>query len=453
MAETEAKKPEEGAGDSETKDEPEKEGDAKDSAGGVNLGEKSGSSLASVVAASRLSDAASEIALEVSRECGERIVIIVEDRAVAASDIVRSQVASELEGLDSVLTGVEVLVAPIQAPPPPPPRALRDEDVESADTGGGGAETPTAAPEPPKVTDVLTQVGQIMGLFRSTFDLAPQDVTVDRTALIASVAGKLRSMSKPVIVPTMAAVEDAPLFDEARALLVRRQVVAAAVSNLEAKHEAKASELASARSHRDALVTQRAKLVAENKPDDAKKYDELISSAESAIARIADDPAFQERRARLEGAKAILAAFDKRLDDLTKPPASGSSPLVQAALREQIKELAHGKETAVLWVDVSATGGDSVKRQSPLGWNSQVSFLGAAQAVYLLVSSDGQVLVSGAQDSFGYQTFDFDEFFDASTASSRATRWLSGPAEALSVLVALVVVIVLIGWLFNQITS
>ncbi len=103
-------------------------------------------------------------------------------------------------------------------------------------------------------------------------------------------------------------------------------------------------------------------------------------------------------------------------------------------------------DPCLLWLDVTASGGDVVTKKSPLSWNSEVSFLGAVQAVYLLATSSGKLLASGAATKFGFRTWDFDDFFgDSRKGTMRQVRDLASDlAEPLVLILVLGIVLAVV---------
>lgn len=451
MAEDEAKKDGEAAA-SENKEVGDTASSDSSAKAAVDLADKAGSSLASVVAASSLTTAARRIA-DAVRSTGSGAVVIVEDRAVAVSDVIRTDVIAALDGLEGILAAVDDALAPPSTPPPPPPppaegQVAVDEEVE-----------PEPEPEPLSPLDVAKQLGDFVALFRSTFTVTPVEVRADRVALIAEVAGQLarpvpstRQAAAPaaisVVLPSMASLQNSALLTRAKDLMIRGQRARLAVTLLESQIEPKTADLSQARTYRADLVAKRDAAQIAGETAKVATLNQQIVAAVADIASKASDPVLLSRRAAAEGAKTLLTAFEAGLAILTKASGSGTSNLMQAALREHILTTAPG--AAQLWLDVTATGGDAVRKDSPLGWNSEASFLGAVQAVYLLVAADGKVAAGGTEESFGHKTFDFENFFDGvTTTSRRGSQWAYETGEILAVglvlLVALVVLVKVLG--------
>ena len=143
--------------------------------------------------------------------------------------------------------------------------------------------------------------------------------------------------------------------------------------------------------------------------------------------------------------------FDGSYATIITAPAGGTAPVVQAALRQQIRVATSDNEPLLLWLDITSSGGDMVTKKSPLGWNSEVSFLGAVQAVYLLVSSSGTIAASGAESQFGHRTYDFDRFFGTSTRAwrGRLLGWVYEVGELIVVALLALLVLFLIAKVLN----
>jgi hypothetical protein len=422
-------------------------GSTSSSAGTISFGEDAGSSLSAVVASSKLSEVAKAIADAVRERSDGRPVLVVDDRAVAQSDVILLDVQAVISTLEGLLDGVE---ASFPKPPAASGRATEadEETVDSTATDEEpAAETADAAAESAALSSPLGVVGDLVGLFRSDYEVRAQAVHVDRLSLVAEVAHEL-GPDGTVIMPGMAIVANAPILADARRLVVRRYQLAKGVGDVEKMAvDPTAAEIVRIRAHLADLDATYDKLVTDGETGKAANLLPRISEEKANLRAMLSNKAYQASAARVEAAKSALSAFDAGITSLTSSTAGATPPLVQAALRQQIRVLTNNDDPCLLWVDIGASGGDLVTKKSPLGWNSQVTFLGAVQAVFLLGSSGGLVLASGAPTSFGYRTYDFDSFFsdNAERRYRELINWLAETGEILVVgLLAVVVAVVLV---------
>ena len=140
------------------------------------------------------------------------------------------------------------------------------------------------------------------------------------------------------------------------------------------------------------------------------------------------------------------------MDAINTPGPTGRTQLQAAAIRQHLETVVGTGDWAALWVDATAIGGESVKRSSPLGWSSELSYLGAAQATFLLVAKDGELLASDALSTFGFRVFDFASFSGGIGAKDpwRPPRLLNVELlEVLAVLVGLVIILLMLQAIFD----
>jgi hypothetical protein len=411
-----------------------------------------GRSIGSVVASDRLTAISATIAAAVQTKAGERAIVIVEDRAVALSSLPLREVRSSLTMVNELLTLID---AAVQSAPTPPPaiEVIIDLDEEE-DAGAGAGESQVAADEaggeatPPNLLDALKQVSEVLKFVGSTVEIAPQEVAVDRTAITAAVAGRITG--KRIVWPSAAGITSAPVLADARATMTQLVRSTIAVDRLAQAWSPTAVDIERRLAHLASLT---------------KTRDEVVKTGDDVAAtRLAAEILVEERRvkaasegdysramatvltarATLESAKAALQAVNTQT-----PP--GLSPIQTAAMREHVDSIAGIGDWAALWVDVTAMGGDRAQRSSPLGWNSEVSYLGAGQATYLLVAKDGQLLASDAQAAFGFRSFDFNDFVGSMDPQQpwRVPRRLNVELfEVLAVIVMLVIVLLIIQKVF-----
>ena len=443
-------------GDQPTDGKPAKSDETEGSAG-------TGRSLGSVVASGRLTNLANGIASAVASAAESRRILVVEDRTVAESDLPLQEVKAALRGLNDTMTLIGQAVRAAPGPPTGVPRRLvrvnaaieSEDEVEAGEAseaeasegeGEGDAETASFAPG-----DAIKQVAEILDLFKSTFEIAAQDVAVDRTALMAAVTGAIQRQKPPKDVrwPSLASARSAEIFTKARRVARRRQLLVMRVDRLASAWSPVTLDVERRRARRDKLVSDHDALLKEGKTSEAALLEPEIRDEELQLSG-RTSPEFLRVTAIIATARSALADVGTRLGALALPGPAGRSPLQAAASRQHLKSIG-GDDWAVLWLDVTAMGGDRTDRSSPLGWNSEVSYLGGVQATYLLVDKDGPLLAAGAPTSFGFRTFDFESFYDASGTDPawRPPRLLNIELiEVIVVVVVLILILLIIGEIF-----
>ena len=230
------------------------------SAAALSFGEGAGASLAAVAAGDAVNVAAGLIAAAVTTA---GTVVLVEDREIAVSDVVRVDVTSRLAGLGSMLTTAETVIndaSALFAPPPPggspPPGALRGP-VEA--DGGAAVPAPLAA---------IGQIAAIVGALRSTFDIASQVVNVSRSTLTLAVAGALLAKEPPptVVLPSAGALTAGPIVASARACMERRYALETSVAAVEAAIAPINADIEARRTRIELLEQQRVEALSRERP-------------------------------------------------------------------------------------------------------------------------------------------------------------------------------------------
>lgn len=379
----------------------------------VDLGEKGGASLASVVAAAALSEVAGSIGSTVSSVVRDGMVMIVEDRSVAESDVVYLAVTGRLQQFSTGLSAMTDGLQPRKTSTPYETKIVAAAPGLAVIAGLGGL------------------VANIAGLFKSDLTVRARDVTVSRFALIAEIMQRLIRGSTAVVLPGFAMVEQSAVFRSFNDLLEKRYRLERVIVELENR------EIQPTNRQIDGLVasiteqrTMRLKALADGKVAEAEQIKKLIDETQRDLNALYEDEKVQNYKANVSAARSLLAAFDAFALSLTSVPTGARyAPLVGAVLREQLRGspplpapqhedstdskpapgTASGAITHLLYVEVSSSGADVVTRSGILGWRQKAAFLGAVQASYILASSDGTVMRSGAVTKTAITTFDFKQ--------------------------------------------
>lgn len=216
----------------------------------------------------------------------------------------------------------------------------------------------------------------------------------------------------------------------------RRYALEQDVGRLEAVAVVVDDDIAARRARIVVLEGQRDEAVKKGQDgaNDAANLASLITAERQAIAAAAATPAYRDAVAASKAARAVMAAVETALTDLSKAPDATQQPvLVRAALREYLEEAA--KTGVLLWVDVASSGGDRITKASPLGWNSSAAFLGGVHVAFLVTRLDGTIEAAGTRVALASQTFDFNHLFGSPLEGFWST-WTSlklGVAELLAI--------------------
>jgi hypothetical protein len=365
----------------------------------VDLGDKGGSSLAAVVASAALTRVAATIADTVKKQAPNGRVLVVEDRAVAESDVVYALVTGRLKLYEDAFAAIpdQAKLKPAAAPP------VKEEKEEKL-------VQPAFVPPP---LALLAGVGGLLvdavALFKTEFKVGSRDVLVSQLALIAEVVDQLRG-SVTVILPGFRLVKDSQVFQQFNRVLGLRYDVEYDVNLADnARVQPKSRRADNLATFLADQRTQRAKALADNDAAKASRIDAVIADAQKSLDEIDGNEEYQTLRANLTTIRNVLTAFDAFAASLTAIPSGAKySPLVAAALREQLQD-PNKKETHVLYVEISSAGADVVTHSGAFWSNQKAAFLGAVQATYLLASADGTIEASGTVMKSGIATYDFKE--------------------------------------------
>lgn len=378
-----------------------------------------GRSIASVVASERLTTLADAIATTVKHKAAGRPIVVVEDRTVAESALPLLEVEATLTSCQTLLTVLDQAVADAPHPPPPPARhvtrLVEDEGEGEPDVGeaGGAAETDVGGEAGTEGTGTATTlspletakgVADVLKLFASTIAVTPQDVQVDRTALAAAVAGRIKHGH--VRWPSSSGLLTAAIFGTASDVATHVLRLSLAVDELETSWSPINTDLDRRRARLKEITAKRDAEVAAGHTPAAKRLLREQVAEQDAIADLSTRD-LARAMAAIRTARAGIAAIGTRFDAINTPGSNGRTRLQAAAMRQHLETVAGKDDWAALWVDSTGMGGDRVDRSSPLGWSSEVGYVAGAQVMYLLVAKDGSLLASDASTRYGFRVFDF----------------------------------------------
>lgn len=287
-----------------------------------------------------------ELTSTMKSEAAQHRIWMMESAGTATGDLLRLELARRLEGFVELFSAVPATTKPDEGRPTP----VQGKGLEDVAAAAAGA-TAVAAGGPPAVaavaalkigTDVIKFGVELVSALRGRYALFGRDIDLNRTALLAGVAGRVAQSGIKVNWKRYAPVDQSALMDLFGKAMAARETYAATV------------------------------LIEPVPPDDATK------------------------KAAFERAKKLVDAFDAFAVEITKPGASGFSPLVESAATEFFEPPTDASEhDYLLYVDISEKGADGMAGYGV--WKgSTAAFLGFTQAYYVLVRRDGSVVLSGS---------------------------------------------------------
>jgi hypothetical protein len=376
----------------------------------VDLGEKGGASLATVVAATTLSRVAEKIAALVAAKAAAGRILVVEERSVAESDAVFALVDGRLRLFADAFTEAEEALKAMPVPDrsetrePIGPKPAVVEGLGSLVTGLGAL---AAAPNLAVMGGLGALASGVVSLLRTDLTVGSRDVSVSRLALIAEIVRQLPT-TITTLLPGFGLLEQSEVFKRFNGLLEQRQALERLIVQADYRDlQRRTRRIDWLGTH---LADQRAlyaKALASDEADTAARILDYIAETERTLAGLEADRDYQTLRAHVATTRTLVAAFDAFVTTVTTVPAGGKyAPLVAAALREQLRGPAD-RPTHLLYVELSAAGGEAVSRSGFLGWGQRAAFLGAVQATFLLAAADGTIEASGAVTRHGAAQYDF----------------------------------------------
>jgi hypothetical protein len=378
--------------------------DLKPLEGKVDRGEGVGI-VGKLLAYELLQDGASEIVEAIkSKLTGSPNVLVVEDRALVATDWTYSLIRAELQAHE------EALLAAIKAFPP------------SSPTAGVGRPGTERAPETPNeeskrtmgflppaalvsaIPAVVGAAAGLIGMFRSNYSITGQDFALGATPLVAAVAKKLLGLSPlpELSIDQFSLVGDQIIARFQKALKDRLQVERLAQMSKGNTVQPADRQLQDLRTTLATYI----KVLAESKPEtDTTALRRLIEDIRAKIEQV--EKAAAADRARVMLAEAVSARFDTFVTEITTAPKDGGyPPLVRAAMRERL-HADNSKHTHVLFLGVDASGGEMITRQAYFEKSGVAVIVGGVQVSYLLLDVGGNKTVSaGSKTLLGHLKYD-----------------------------------------------
>lgn len=421
----------------------------------VTFGAKAGS-LAPWLAHSVLADVAAELsdavweavdALPVDATRTGRVVLVTDDPALLATDLVSRQVQASMRGrvdeldglardLTRALVGLRQAVdryraeeadrdARLAQPSDEGTRDLLGSVIDRAEAVAAAAAEVATAPAAEEAeeeagsgtatsgTSPMAVAVDLVRLLAIDYTVTAAEVSVDSALLARLTSGRLASAKghegDVVLLDGFAPADNSATFAAYSSLVGALNEVASAARALGA---AKAPGDAELGEYRLALAEVRKEWERTLADEDAAAgaADALEEAVEELSRRV------QVRTAAAAPAEDLLTscttltqAVRDELGALTTPDGHGISPLQRACSRDRLHDRTDDATrivTHVLLVQATHTGADIVTRRSVLGASGRVGYLGGANGAWVLIDLNGNVVGGGAVDSASHMTHD-----------------------------------------------
>jgi hypothetical protein len=398
--------------------------------GKVTLDEKAGLA-ARHTAYALLDDAAAQIAEQVTAGAGGDgvRVIVVEDRALLASDWQHASITGQMAAIRKQLDAARKLLASPLPPDAPAPTAAATPSAAGLAAAGAPAAIGAVAAAVNGVNGVkgvVEDVAGIVQLFRSDYQVTTTaaDLTITATPLVSAVAHAMRKIGAQVRVDGLA-LAGGPLLRDFFALRAERDELATAYLSFNALEVSwRVDRAAERRAEIDAKVLAHDKAVA----DGAKGARALGRQLAEARARYETaDRNAAAATAHAAVAKAAIDRFDAFETAVTTVPAGASmAPLAVAASRDVL----HGDDQAleVLFVQLESAGGELITHHSLWSSSARAIVMGGVVVSWMLVNlRDSTVRRAGciplvASSSFSLATGQIEDPVAAAVAEERQPR-------------------------------
>lgn len=335
---------------------------------------------------------------------GSPNVLIVEDRALVATDWTYSMILAELQAHE------EALLAAIKAfDPVPSNKGIEVSGTEQAPVSGteGAQRTQRFVGTAALVSAIPTLVGAaagFIGMFRSNYSITGKEFAIGATPLVAAVSEKLLELTPvpDLTIDQFCRLEDQIITKFQAALKNRLELDRLTQAAKGKSVQAADRELEDLRT----LLAAAIKALGDAKPEsNIQLLRELITDVRTRIKEV--EQAASADRSRVMLAEAVSARFDTFGTEITTAPKdNGYPPLVRAAMRERLHS-ENRKHTHVLFVGVEASGGEMITRQSFFAKEGVAVVMGGAQVSYLLLDVVGnKTVAAGSKTLLGHLKYD-----------------------------------------------
>jgi hypothetical protein len=369
--------------------------------GEVKVGDKVGY-VAELVAYAQTQRAGQDIASAFPETVQPQRVLVVENRAMAAAYWPFALLAPDL---DRYVTGLDAVIAEVEAELAKPPPALPD-------TGGEPEETEReksllVAGAAAAIPSLVGAAADIVARFRTDYSVTSREVKMGSTPLVASVVSALISKGVPVVVDTLRTLSRSDLVTKFH------RANAARLALVRLRHRLAEERLAPIKARLDAVTLQHKDTSARETEEDRPA---LLTQLTEAIGE--HRAAMGTAQALLANVDSLLIAFDAYAKAVTTAPDNATAPLLAAALYECLNGVAP-EVSHVLYVGVDSSGGEMIIKKGLFRQSGKVGFVGGCQVSYLLATADGAPIAAGTQAYASHLTYDLNS--GEATSSKRIT--------------------------------
>ena len=331
--------------------------------GEVTADERSGYP-ATLAAYRSMEQQAGEIARAIEGQCGsgnQARVLIVDSLDLCGPDVQAMQVSAQL---DVWLAELDAWTATLdQALQQAADRARLDKTALLTVAGGVAAAVGAAG-------EMVGLTADVIGYFRTGYDVKGQTISLSNTALQAMVAGRVDRQKCSFFLPSFHRLEspgDIPVMDKLNCCIRRRDRLKV--------------QAAALRSHSAGLKGR------EDPPGTSVEARGQASEIEAVCKK----------------AEQVLAEFAEFNEALVSPPKGGGSPPLAVAVARHYLEKAG--ITHLLYLGVASSGGDMVLGQGPFH-SGKAGYLGGCVITYILARCSGEIV--GADTLAGHSNLKYD---------------------------------------------
>lgn len=392
-------------------------------AGTVDVGDSGGTTLASVVAGDQLATVIHAAVAEIKGNVheGDR-VLLVNDRAVADSDIALAVVMSRIEQFDHLIAQFDWLTKPSSAAPQEP--LVREEVLRQAANdlalvnllpaaaviagAGAAAASGLLVPGIGLALTLPALAADFIGLFKTNYTIGSRTVSISAVALQAEVASQLTSDAKVTVeLPGFALIGASTIFARFNDLMTKQFDLESRVAYVKAMRTDPIGEQVKDRQDEvTQLLAAFAKALGEQ-PANAAGLKEAIQAARTAIRRLSTRE-YERETAAVVAATGLIGAIDSFASSIsTVAEGQAYSMLAAAALREHVRG-AGTHPTHLLYVEVVSAGGEVVTAEHNFR-DSKLGVVAGVQVAYLLSSAEGTFERGGLKSHIGGHSYDLDK--------------------------------------------
>ncbi|WP_163509798.1 hypothetical protein [Fodinicola acaciae] len=342
--------------------------------------------VSELVSYSLLNHAAGQIAEGVATVPPWR-VLVVEDRALAATDWSYHAVTEQLSRLSAELKAASEKVAEASAPAKeaaPGQEGLIAEATAAVTAVVGAAQA---------VPAVVGAIADAVGYLRSDYTITGRAVTMKSTALVSAVARALRAQGVRSEVDGFHTfpAETAALTAFSEFQHLQRDLTASRLTFVQQKLVPATAEVTRQTAELTQAQADLAAARAAQPPDQIreKQAQDAADEATEQLARARQAQTLAQQVADL--AEAALTRATTFATAVTTAPATGGlPPLALAATLERLHAGGENAITHVLYVGVDVAGGETVIRKRFFGAPT-LRYIGSCQVSAMLVGNDGDV--------------------------------------------------------------